>query len=157
MTNNRSFRQTTLGVALLSVAFGVATTPALAGLVEVNDMRREDNAVTTINNADLVVGESDAGAFISNPRSYEVGVTPRPNELMSEASRWDSAEGRDFDDQERVVGTGAGDVFYFHLGNGSDRPAAKAVPLPPAIWTGLPMLGAAIACQLAWRRKRRVT
>jgi hypothetical protein len=142
---------------VLASAFGVATTPALAGLVEVNDMRREDSAVTGIKESGVVVGESDAGTFILNPRNYEVGVTPRPNELVSEESRSDSEEGPDFDNREKFVGIGAGDVFYFDPGNGSDRPAAKAVPLPPAIWTGLPMLGAVIARQLARRRKRRVT
>jgi hypothetical protein len=120
-------------------------------------MRREDSAVTGINESGLVVGEPDAGTFISNPLNYEVGVTPRPNELVSEESRSDSEEGPDFDNREKLVGISAGDVLYFDPGNGSNRPAAKAVPLPPAIWTGLPMLGAAIACQLVWQRKRRVT
>jgi len=152
MTDYRSFRRTALGVALLTVSFGVATTPALAGLVEVNGLGRGDGPPFGV-----VVSDPDAGSFNFDQGTDEVGIMTRPNELFSEESRSGSSEGPDFDNREMLVGIGAGDVFFFDPGDGSDRPAAKAVPLPPAIWTGLPMLGAAIACQLAWRRMRRVT
>lgn len=106
-----------------------------------------------INDAGLVVGSADFGAFL-----YEDGTMLDLNGLIAADSGWMLEVATDINERGWIVGVGSNDEgfsrgFLLTPIDGPD-PSPNPIPLPPAAWTGL-CLGTAIVLPQVIRRRKR--